>query len=208
MNILQVNSSARSFANGTGSVSTRLANELVRGLRAEHPGAALTVRDLTRSPHPMLDEAALQALYTPAEHRTPEQAARVALDDTLIAELLAANVIVLGAPMYNFGVSSQLKAWIDAICRAGVTFRYTEKGPIGLVSGKTVYVVVTTGGMHRGRPTDNVTPYLQVTLGFLGMTNVRFIYAEGLAMGLEMEGKAIADAQLQVSQLLGQTETV
>jgi len=202
MNILQVNSSARGFANGTGSFSTRLANDVVRGLRAAHPEATLTVRDLILTPHPGLDESALRALFTPAEHRTPEQAARVALDDGLIAELLAADVIVLGVPMYNFGVPSQLKAWFDAIARAGVTFRYTEKGPMGLIEGKTVYAVLTRGGMHRGQPTDNVAPYLRVMLGFLGMTDVHFIYAEGLAMGPDAEARAVADAQAEITRLL------
>ncbi len=202
MNILQVNSSAHAFANGTGSFSTRLASELAHGLRDAHPGATLTVRDLALAPPPALDSAALQALFTPAEHRTPEQAARVALDDALIAEFLAADIIVLGVPMYNFGVPSQLKAWIDAICRAGVTFRYTEKGPVGLVNGKTVYAVLTRGGMHRGQPTDLVAPYLQTTLSFLGMSDIHFIYAEGLALGPAAETRAVAAAQAEIAQLL------
>lgn len=200
MNILQVNSSARSFENGAGSFSTRLADELARGLRDAHPGSTLTVRDLARHPHPMLDEATLQALYTPAEHRTPDQAARVALNDALLDQLMAADVIVLGAPMYNFGISAQLKAWIDAITRAGVTFRYTDRGPVGLVEGKTVYVVTTSGGFHRGQPTDHVVPYLQTTLGFLGMTDMHVLYAEGLALGPDAEARALAGARDQIAQ--------
>ncbi len=202
MNILQINSSARSYANESGSVSTRLANELVQGLLDENPSATHTLRDLAIAPHPMMDEATLTALFTPAEHRTPEQAARVALDDALIAELLGSDVIVMGVPMYNFNVPVQLKAWIDAICRAGTTFRYTEKGPVGLVEGKTVYAVLSRGGIHRNQPTDLVMPYLKVTLGFLGMTNVHFIYAEGLAMGPEVEGRALAEAHAQISHLV------
>jgi len=208
MNILQVNSSARPVAAGHGSFSTRLADELVQGLLDRHPGAALTVRDLTSKPHPMLDEQALRALFTPPEHRNAEQKARVALDDELIAELMAADVIVLGAPMYNFAVPAQLKAWLDAIARAGVTFRYTEKGPLGLVQGKTVYAVTTRGGMHRGRPTDQVVPYLQTMLGFLGMTDLRVVYAEGLAMGPDAEAHALADARSEIAHWLGQTEAV
>jgi FMN-dependent NADH-azoreductase len=208
MNILQVNSSSKAVRNGTGSYSTRLANEVVDGLAKARSDAKVTVRDLNRQPHPAMDEAALQALFTPAEHRTPEQAARVALDDALIAELMAADVIVLGAPMYNFAIPSQLKNWLDAIARAGVTFRYTEKGPIGLVRSKTVYVVTTRGGMHRGQPTDHVVPYLQVMLGFLGMTDVRVIYAEGLAMGPEVETRALAEARRQIGQLLQAPEPV
>ncbi|HSW08836.1 FMN-dependent NADH-azoreductase [Aquabacterium sp.] len=208
MNILQVNSSARAFANGAGSFSTRLANELVQRLRDAEPQATLTLRDLNLAPHPALDESTLQALFTPAEARTPEQAARVALDDALIAEIQAADVVVLGVPTYNFGVSSQLKHWIDAIARARVTFQYTEKGPEGLLKNKTVYAVLTRGGVHRDQPSDTVVPYLKTMLGFLGMTDVRFIYAEGLAMGPEAEARAVADAQAQIAQLVHDTETV
>jgi FMN-dependent NADH-azoreductase len=202
MNILQVNSSARAYANGAGSISTRLGDELVHALRAAHPGAHHTLRDLARQPHPVLDEATLGALFTPAEARTPEQAARVALDDALIAEIQAADVVVLGAPMYNFGVSVQLKNWIDAISRARVTFQYTAAGPEGLLKGKTVYVVTTRGGVHRDQASDTIVPYLRNVLGFLGMTDVHFVYAEGLAMGPEAEAKGIADAQAQIAKLL------
>ena len=118
------------------------------------------MRDLSDVPHPVLDEAALGALFTPAEQRTPEQAARVALDDALIAEIQAADVVVLGVPMYNFGVPAQLKNWIDAISRAGVTFRYTENGPEGLLKGKKVYVALARGGKYRNTPADTQVPYL------------------------------------------------
>lgn len=202
MNVLQVNSSARAFANGAGSFSTRLADELVQGLLAASPQATLTLRDLTHTPHPALDEAALGALFTPADSRTPGQAARVALDDALIAELQAADVVVLGVPMYNFGVSTQLKNWIDAISRARVTFRYTESGPEGLLKGKTVYAVLTRGGIHRGQASDTVVPYLRTVLGFLGMTDVRFVYAEGLGMGPQAEARGVAEAQAQIAELL------
>lgn len=208
MNILQVNSSARAYANGAGSFSTRLANELVEGLRAAQPDAALTVRDLTRTPHPALDEATLQALFTPEDARTPEQAARVAQDNALIAEIQAADVVVLGVPMYNFGVPSQLKNWIDAIAKARVTFRYTEKGPEGLLKGKTVYAVLTRGGIHRDQPSDTVVPYLKTTLGFLGITDIRFVYAEGLALGPEAEARSVADAQSQIAGLLTERDAV
>lgn len=198
MNILQVNSSARI----DGSHSTRLASALVERLRERHPQARVTVRDLARTPHPVLDEAALGALFTPAEQRTPEQAARVALDDALIAEIQAADVVVLGVPMYNFGVPAQLKNWIDAISRAKVTFQYTEKGPEGLLKGKKVYVVLTRGGIYRNQPSDSQVPYLKTVLGFLGMTDVQFIYAEGLAMGPEAERQALANAQAEIDAVL------
>jgi len=202
MNILQVNSSARSYANGEGSQSTRLANELVAGLLAKNPAAALTVRDLAQKPHPVLDEAALGALFTPADARSPEQAARAALDDALIAELKAADVVVLGVPMYNFGISSQLKNWIDAIARAKVTFEYTATGPRGLLTGKKVYAVLTRGGLYRGTTNDSQVPYLRTVLGFLGMTDVEFIYAEGLNMGPDAATAAIASARGEIEALL------
>jgi FMN-dependent NADH-azoreductase len=198
MNILQVNSSARVFENGQGSHSTRLANELVAQLLAAHPYADVTVRDLARHPHPALDEATLQALFTPAEARTPQQAARVALDDALIAEIQAADVVVLGVPMYNFGVSTQLKNWIDAIARARVTFQYTANGPEGLLKGKKVYAVLTRGGKYQGTPMDTQVPYLRAVLGFLGMTDIEFLYAEGLNMGPEAEAAGLAAAREQI----------
>lgn len=197
MKILQVNSSAR-----TTGHSTRLADELVARLQASNAGAELVLRDLTRNPHPVLDEATLGALFTPAEQRTPEQIGAVARNDVLIAEAQAADVIVVGAPMYNFGVTAQLKNWFDAIARAGVTFRYTANGPEGLLKGKKVYVVLTRGGIHRDQPTDSQVPYLRTMFGFLGMSDVEFIYAEGLGMGPDAEKKGIADAQSQIEAAL------
>jgi FMN-dependent NADH-azoreductase len=196
MNVLQINSSARR----EGSHSTRLATRLVERLRETDSGATLTVRDLSRTPHPVLDEAALGALFTPADQRTPEQAARVALDDALIAEIQAADVVVLGVPMYNFGVPAQLKNWIDAISRAGVTFRYTEQGPEGLLKGKKVYVALARGGKYRNTPADSQVPYLETIFKFLGLADVRFVYAEGLAMGPDAEQKAIASAYEEIDE--------
>lgn len=197
MKILQINSSARS----AGANSTRLADAVTTRLKAANPGAVVELRDLAAHPHPVLDEAALGALFTPAEQRTPEQAARVALDDALIAQLQSADAIVLGVPMYNFGVPVQLKTWIDAIARAGVTFRYTENGPEGLVKGKKVYVALARGGVYRDTPADSQVPYLKGVLGFLGMTDVEFIYAEGLAMGPETADKAFAEAEAAIAAL-------
>jgi len=199
MKILQINSSARV----EGANSTRLANAVTARLLAKHPGASVTVRDLAVTPHPVLDAAALGALFTPADQRTPEQAARVALDDALIAEVQAHDVIVLGVPMYNFGVPVQLKTWLDAIARAGVTFRYTANGPEGLIQGKKVYVAFARGGIYRGTPADSQTPYIQTILGFLGMTDVKYIYAEGLAMGPEAVDKGFTQAEDDLLAALG-----
>ena len=198
MNILQINASARREA----SNSTRVANSIVARLQATNPAARLTLRDLAVTPHPVLDEAALGALFTPAEKRTADQAARVALDDALIAEIQAADAIVLGVPMYNFGVPVQLKNWIDAIARNGVTFRYTEQGPEGLLQGKTVYVALARGGSYRGTAADSQVPYLKTVLGFLGMTEVHFIYAEGLNMGAEAAERGFAQAEADLAAAL------
>lgn len=191
MNILQINASARR----DGANSTRLANAVVDRLKAVDPDARVTLRDLAVTPHPMLDEAALGALFTPADQRTPEQAARAALDDALIAELQAHDTIVLGVPMYNFGIPAQLKNWIDAIARVGVTFRYTEAGPEGLLTGKKIYLALARGGLYRDTDKDAQVPYLKTVLGFLGMTDLSFIYAEGLNMGPEAAAKGFAEAE-------------
>lgn len=191
MKILQINGAARS----NGANSTKLADSITTRLKSKHPQATVEVRDLAAKPHPVLDEAALGALFTPADQRTPEQAARVALDDALIAQVQSADVIVLGVPMYNFGIPVQLKTWIDAIARAGVTFQYTANGPEGLIKGKKVYLALARGGMYRDTPNDSQVPYLKTVLGFLGMTDVECVYAEGLAMGAEGAIQSFAKAE-------------
>ena len=199
MKILQINTSARS----TDANSTRLADRIVARLKARHPAAAVELRDLAANPHPVLDEAALAALFTPAGQRTAAQAARVALDDAVIAQVQSADVIVLGVPMYNFGVPVQLKTWIDAIAKAGTTFRYTENGPEGLIKGKKVYVALARGGIYRDTPADSQVPYLKAVLGFVGMTDLEFIYAEGLAMGAESTDKGFAAAEAEIAERVG-----
>lgn len=198
MNILQINSSARS----SGSESTRVADAMVARLVAATPDASVTRRDLAVTPHPPIDEATLGALFTPADQRSPEQAARVALDDALIAELQAADAIVIGAPMYNFGVTVQLKSWFDAVARAGVTFKYTETGPVGLVTGKKVYVALARGGFHKDGGNDVQAQHMKTFLGFIGLTDVTFIYSEGLGMGPEAVAKAQARADADVNAVL------
>ena len=198
MNILQINASVRR----EGANSTRVANSVVARLQSAHPTAKLTLRDLAVTPQPVLDEVALGALFTPADARTPEQVARVALDDALIAEAQAADVIVLGVPMYNFGVPVQLKNWIDAIARNGVTFRYTAAGAEGLLKDKKVYVALARGGRYRGTEADSQVPYLKTVLAFLGMTDVHFIYAEGLNMGPESAEQGFAEAEADLVAVL------
>jgi FMN-dependent NADH-azoreductase len=188
--ILQVNSAARS-----GAQSTLLANELSAKLLQANPGAKRVVRDLLADNLPHLDDAVLGAFFTPADKRTPEQAAIAAKSDALIAEVQAADIIVIGAPMYNFGISTQLKAYFDQLARAGITFQYTANGAEGLIKGKKVYVVSARGGKYVGTPHESQTPYLKSFLGFLGLTDVTFIYAEGLNMGPEAAASGMANAR-------------
>ncbi|WP_374404549.1 FMN-dependent NADH-azoreductase [Niveibacterium sp.] len=198
MNILQINTSAKRNA----SESTRLANRITESLVSKNADATVTVRDLAVNPLPAIDETILGALFTPADARTAAQNEIVAASDALIAELQAADVLVLGVPMYNLGVPAQAKHWIDAIARAGVTFRYTANGPEGLVKGKTVYLALTRGGIYRDTPMDTLLPYLRTVLGFLGMSDVRPVFAEGLAMGPDAAAKAFADAEREIEALV------
>ena len=196
MNILQINSSLR----GANSESNRVAGSIVAKLSAANPGATVIVRDLGAKSHPVLDEAALGALFTPADQRTPEQAARVAQDDALIAEVQAADVVVIGAPMYNFGMPIQLKAWFDAIARAGVTFRYTEAGPEGLLKNKKVFVATARGGIYP-EDADPQVPHIRMLLNFLGMLDATFVYSNGQSMGPDAASKGQAEADAVVAAI-------
>jgi FMN-dependent NADH-azoreductase len=200
MTILQINSSLYA---GNGQ-SSQLADEVIAALRAGNPGTELVVRDLAREPVPHLDEKRFQAFVTQKDSRTDEQKAIVAYSDALIDELRRADVIVLGLPMYNFGVSSQLKSWIDHIARAGETFRYTEKGPVGLLTGKKAYVVAARGGLYAGSPADTQTAYVRLLLGFLGIADVEFVYAEGLAISAESREKALASARAKIDNFFSE----
>jgi FMN-dependent NADH-azoreductase len=196
MNILQLNSSVR----GAQSESIRVANAITAKLVAANPGATVKVRDLVADKHPILDEATLGALFTPADQRTPEQAARVALDDALIAEAQAADVIVMGAPMYNFAMPVQLKGWFDAVARAGVTFRYTEAGQEGLLKNKKVYVAAARGGVYPAEA-DPQVPQLVTLLNFLGLKDHTFVYSAGQAMGPDAAAKGQADADKAIEEV-------
>jgi FMN-dependent NADH-azoreductase len=197
MNILQINASIRA----ADANSTRVARLVVDRLLARHPDAALSVLDLGANPPAVLDGAALSALFTPADQRTPTQAERVAADDALIAQLQAADVIVLGVPMYNFTIPVQLKSWFDAIARNGVTFRYSANGPEGLLKGKIAYVALARGGRYRDTALDSQVPLIRTFLGFLGITDLHFIYAEGLNMGPEATAQGFAEAEADLARL-------
>lgn len=200
-NILSINSSL----NADQSQSSQLANSLVAGL-AEQGEYQVVSRDLAAEPVPHLDGERFGAFITDPASRTAKQQAFVDQSDVLINELKAADLIVLGLPMYNFGIPSTLKAWIDHVARAGETFRYTENGPQGFLTDKKLVVVAARGGIYAGTPKDTQTAYIKDLFSFLGITDVEFVYAEGLAIpdnrepSLENARQAVAE---QVKQLLG-----
>jgi len=197
-NLLQLNSSIFS----SSGQSTQLADQFVAAWRANQPDAQVTVRDLAQQPLPHLDAQRVLAFFAQPETRTPDQQIFVAESDALIDELKQAEIIVIGLPMYNFGIPSVLKAYFDQIARAGVTFRYTENGPEGLLTDKKAYVFATRGGQYAGTPLDSQTGYVRNFLGFLGITDVEFIYAEGLNMGDLNKEAALAEAQQQIAKLV------
>lgn len=188
-NILYVTASIRSDAE---SVSRGLGQRIVDGLVAR-TGAAVTTRDLAASELPFVSAERFAANLTPAAGRTPEQAELAATADTLIAELQAAETIVIAAPVYNFGPPASLKAWADLVARAGTTFRYTANGPEGLLKGKKAYVAIATGGTPVGADFDFMSRWLTFFLGFLGISDVEMVAADGI-MGEGGEAK-IAAAQ-------------
>lgn len=190
-----------SISNDNGQ-SSWLANQFVAAFHARHPTATIVVRDVAAAePVPHLDAERFGAFMTRAEERSLEQHAVVAYSDTLIDELKQADVIVLGLPMYNFGVPSQLKAYFDHVARAGVTFKYTDKGPLGLLTGKKVYVFAARGGVYAGTPMDTQTGYVRDFLRFLGMSDVEFVYAEGLAISPESKEAGLAKAAAEIARL-------
>jgi FMN-dependent NADH-azoreductase len=196
--LLQVNAS---IYNGNGQ-SSRLADQFVAAFRARNPETRVVVRDVAAAePVPHLNAERFGAFITKPEERNAAQHAAVAFSDTLINELKQADVIVFGLPMYNFGVPSQLKAYFDHIARAGVTFKYTEQGPVGLLTGKKVYVFAARGGVYAGSPLDTQTSYVRDFLRLLGMTDVEFVYAEGLHMGPESKETGLAKAVAEISRL-------
>ena len=195
--LLQLNSSVYS-AEGQ---STRLADRFVSGWRAANPDGAVITRDLALDPVPHLTAERFGAFLAKAQERTPEQQDVVDYSDALISELKRADVIVLGLPLYNFGVPSTLKAYIDHVARAGVTFKYTESGSVGLLKGKKVYVFAARGGLYAGTVADTQTPYIRQILGFLGLDDIEIVYAEGLAINPAAKDTAIARAQAQIEQL-------
>jgi FMN-dependent NADH-azoreductase len=176
--ILHIISSPR----GAASLSIQLGNAIIAKIKESYPGSTVVEKDLANKPFPHLEEAQLTSFFTPAESRTPEHEAAIKHSDEAIQEIRDADIIVIGAPLYNFQIPSTLKAWIDHIARAGVTFKYDENGPEGLIKGKKVYVAITSGGIYTEGPMkaiDFIEPYLRTTLSFLGMADISFFRIEG-----------------------------
>lgn len=199
-NILVVESSPM----GEKSVSRKLTQELVAALVERHPGSRVVVRDLADSPLPHLSAETLAAFGTAAEKRDDAQTAAARASERAVDELLAADIVVIGAPMWNFGPPSGLKAWVDHVARAGRTFSYTAEGPRGLASGRQAYVVAATGGVYSSGPAqgmDFLTPWLKAVLGFFGMTDVSFIRAEGLAIP-QLKDAAVQKASRDIVELI------
>ena len=195
--LLQINSSIFS----SGGQSTQLADQFVSAWHIKEPETQIIVRDLANDPIPHLDAQRVLAFFAQPETRTPEQQAYVTGSDKLIDEIKHARIIVIGLPMYNFGIPSTLKAYFDQIARAGVTFRYTENGPEGLLTGKKVYIFAARGGLYAGTPMDSQTDYVRNFLGFLGITDVEFIYAEGLNINETAKEAALDHARLRITEL-------
>jgi FMN-dependent NADH-azoreductase len=196
MNILHLDSSIL----GDGSVSRGLTARLAASL-----GGTVTYRDLVADPLPHLTAGALGARAQAPEDRSPEHQAEIELSDRVLEEFLAADAVVIGAPMYNFSIPSQLKAWIDRVAVNGRTFRYTANGPEGLAGGKKVYVVSSRGGVYSKGPAavmDHQEAYLKSVLGFLGVTDVEFVRAEGVNMSPEAKAEAVASAEASISRRL------
>ncbi len=195
--LLQIQSSLFS-ADGQ---SSQLTNEFVSAWQRNQPASQVKVRDLALSPLPHLDEERVTAFFTPPESRTAAQQKLVNVSDDLINELTQSDILVIGVPMYNFGIPSTLKVYFDHISRAGVTFRYTENGSEGLLNGKKVYIFATRGGQYAGTALDTQTAYVRDFLSFLGITDIEFIYAEGLNMGADIKEKALAEAKRKLDAL-------
>lgn len=186
----------------TYSQSNQLADFFVEQWGATYGNDSITVRDLAAQPIPVLDGELVGALRPSDAALTSRQQQALTLSDALIAELQANDIIVMAAPMYNFNIPTQLKNYFDLIARAGVTFRYTENGPEGLVKGKRAIILTSRGGMHKGTTSDLVEPYLRLFLGFIGITDLEFVFAEGIAYGPDMASKAQEAAKAALAEVI------
>ncbi|WP_130872349.1 FMN-dependent NADH-azoreductase [Pseudomonas bubulae] len=196
-NVLIIESSARQ----QGSFSRQLTQQFISQWQAAHPTDQVTVRDLALHPVPHLDANLLGGWMKPEAQRSADEHASLKRSDELTDELLAADVLVLAAPMYNFAIPSTLKAWLDHVLRAGVTFKYTENGPQGLLTGKKAYVLTARGGLYAGSTSDHQEPYLRQVMAFVGIHDVTFIHAEGMNLGGDFQEKGLNQAKARLSAI-------
>ncbi|MER2100074.1 MAG: FMN-dependent NADH-azoreductase [Pseudomonas qingdaonensis] len=189
--VLIIESSARL----QDSVSRQLTRDFISQWQAANPADQISVRDLALNPVPHLDSHLLGGWMKPEAQRSAEEVQALARSNELTDEVLAADVMVLAAPMYNFTIPSTLKAWLDHVLRAGVTFKYTPTGPQGLLTGKRAYVLTARGGIHAGAGSDHQEPYLRQVMAFIGIHEVTFIHAEGLNMGGDFHEKGLNQAK-------------
>ena len=188
--ILRIDSSIKA----EGSISRQITDDVVAKIAAAHPDATVTTRDLAALPAPMIDGSWLGAVFTPAEDRSAEQAEIAGLSDELIAEVSAADVVVIGLPIYNFNMPAQVKAWLDQLTRNGITFKYTEEGPVGLIEGTRAVIAMASDGTKLGSEIDFATPYLKHMLGFIGITDVQLVAADAMVFDKDAALKAAHDA--------------
>ncbi|HZG21608.1 MAG TPA: FMN-dependent NADH-azoreductase [Herbaspirillum sp.] len=196
--LLHIDSSARTG----GSISRQLTASFAQQWQAKNPGGKIVHRDLAANTLPHLSESLMGAYFTPADARSAEQADVIKQSDALVDELLAADTIVIGVPMYNFAPPSTLKAWIDHVFRAGRTFKYGETGPVGLVTGKKAIIILSRGGKYSEGPMEALDfqgKYLKSALGFIGITDVELVIAEGVSMGEEAAKQAVAGAEAKIN---------
>ena len=196
-NVLIIESSARQ----QGSFSRQLTQQFISQWQAAHPTDQVTVRDLALHPVPHLDANLLGGWMKPEAQRNADEQSSLQRSNELTDELLAADVLMLAAPMYNFAIPSTLKAWLDHVLRAGVTFKYTETGPQGLLTGKKAYVLTARGGLYAGSTSDHQEPYLRQVLAFVGIHDVTFIHAEGMNLGGDFQEKGLNQAKASLSAI-------
>ena len=194
LKVLQLSSSGRQ----DGSVTRQLSEDLLNALETRHEAIDVSHRDLANG-LPFIDAAWIEANFTADDDRTQEHRQSLAYSDELVAELINADVLLIGVPIYNFSIAASLKAWIDMITRARLTFRYTENGPVGMLSGKKAYLVVASGGVPVGSPMDFATPYLRHALSFVGITDVEIIAADKINSDAE---DAMDRARAQIADLV------
>ncbi|MGY4492943.1 FMN-dependent NADH-azoreductase [Pseudomonas sp. TE3610] len=190
-----------SSARKDGSISRQLTEQFIAQWQAAHPADIVSVRDLALNPVPHLDADLLGGWMKPEAERSAEEVQALTRSNELTEEVLAADVLVLAAPMYNFAIPSTLKAWLDHVLRAGVTFKYTATGPQGLLTGKRAIVLTARGGIYAGSSADHQEPYLRQVLAFIGIHDVQFIHAEGMNLGGDFSEKGLNQAKAQLAQV-------